>query len=267
MVTIGIDPVIVHIGSFAIRWYSLMIMLAALTGVLWTWKATQKAGIPGDYAFTVAIWTIPGGIVGSRLTHILDQFSYYAANPAAMIGGEGEAITGAVLGGVLAVWIGSKVHKYPFGKLIDLAAPGLILAQFIGRIGCTINGDAYGVPTSGPLAIIYTNPNSFAPLGVPTLPSVWFEMAWDLVVFAALMIFRGRLKPDGSLFMVYLAMYNFGRFFIDFTRSNQPWLFGLHQAQIITLLVLIVVVPMLIARVRWQRSQNVSDAGQAAAKP
>lgn len=267
MVTIGIDPVIVHIGSFAIRWYSIMVMLAALVGVLWAWKAVQKAGISGDYAFTLAIWVIPGGIIGSRLTHVLDQFSYYAANPGAIFGGEGEAITGAVLGGTLAAWIGSKVHKMPFGKLADLTAPGLILAQFIGRIGCTINGDAYGLPTSGSLAVIYTNPNSFAPLGVPTLPSVWFEMAWDLVVFAALMIFRGRLRPDGSLFLVYLAGYNFGRFFIDFTRSNQPWLFGLHQAQIITLLVLIVVVPMLIARVRWQRPPNISRAGQAAANP
>lgn len=262
MVTIGMDPLIVHIGGFAIRWYSLMVMLAALVGVLWAWKATKKAGMSGDYAFTLAIWVIPGGIIGSRLTHVLDQIGYYAANPAAIFGGEGEAITGAVLGGALAGWIGSKVHKYPFGRLADLTVPGLILAQFIGRIGCTINGDAYGLPTSGPLAITYTHPNSFAPLGVPTLPSVWFEMAWDLAVFATLMVFRGRLKPDGALFMVYLAMYNFGRFFIDFTRSNQPWLFGLHQAQVITLLVLIVVIPLLISRVRWARGLATPAAGE-----
>lgn len=263
MVTIGMDPIIVHIGNFALRWYSLMIMLAALVGVVWTWRAAKKAGIPGDYAFTLAVWGIPGGIVGSRLMHIMDQFSYYAANPRAMIGGEGEAITGAVLGGALGAWIGSKVHKLPFGRLADLAAPGLILAQFIGRIGCTINGDAVGVPTNGPLAIIYTHLNSFAPLGVPTFPAAQFEMAWDLVVFAALLKLRGRLKPDGALFMSYLAMYNLGRFFIDFYRVNQTWLFGLHQAQVITLLVLVVVVPLLVARVRWQRGMTAASAGQS----
>lgn len=253
MVTIGVDPIIVHIGSFALRWYSFMVMLAAVAGVLWVWRASKKAGVPGDYAFTLAVWVIPGGILGSRLTHVLDQVNFYAANPAAIIGGEGESITGAILGGILAAWIGSKVHKLPFGKLTDLTAPGMILAQFIGRIGCTINGDAVGVPTDGALAVTYTHPNSYAPLGVPTFPAVQFEMAWDMVVFGALLAFRGRLKPDGASFLSYLAIYNLGRFFIDFYRVNQPWLFGLHQAQIINLLVLAVVVPLLVARVRWQR--------------
>ena len=85
-------------------------------------------------------------------------------------------------------------------------------------------------------------------------------MAWDLVVFAALIKLRGRLRPDGSIFMAYLVMYNLGRFFIDFTRVNQPWLFGLHQAQIITLLVLVVVIPILITRVRWQGELPVAKA-------
>lgn len=260
MVTINIDPTIVHIGGFAIRWYSLTIILAALVGVLWTLRAAKKAGTPGDHAYTLAMWAIPGGIVGSRLVHILDQFGYYASNPSSIIGGQGEAIIGAVLGGTLSAWIGSRVHKLPFGRLVDMAAPGLVLAQFIGRIGCTINGDSAGLPTSGPLAIIYTNPNSFAPLGVPTLPAVWYEMAWDLAVFAALLVLRRRLRPDGSLFLTYLVMYNIGRFFIDFYRTGQPWLFGLHQAQILAILVLAVTIPLLAARVRWQGAQSVGNA-------
>ncbi len=267
MVTINIDPTIVHVGGFAIRWYSLIIMLAALVGVLWTWRAAKKAGFPGDHAYTLAMWAIPGGIVGSRLVHILDQFGYYAANPSAIMGGQGEVIIGAVLGGALSAWIGSRVHKLPFARLVDMAAPGLVLAQFIGRIGCTINGDSVGLETSGPLAIIYTNPNSYAPLGVPTLPAVWYEMAWDLAVFTVLLILRHRLRPDGSLFLAYLAMYNAGRFFIDFYRAGQPWLFGLHQAQILSLVVVMVTILLIAMRVRWQGTQPVGKAVAAVEFP
>lgn len=127
----------------------------------------------------------------------------------------------------------------------------MLLAQFIGRIGCTINGDAFGTPTDLPWGVVYTNPNSFAPLNIATHPAVWYEMLWDMVVFGTLLKLKGKIAPSGSIFLTYLVMYSFGRFFIDFFRGNPAGPFGLHQAQLLTLLTLIVFIPILIIRTHF----------------
>lgn len=251
MITIGINPEIFHVGFFTLRWYSLAVLAAALAAIWWTARAAKKDGFKTDKIYTLALWALPGGIVGSRLVHVIDQLSYYSARPGAILGGQGEAITGAILGGALATYIGSRVHKIEFGKLADMAAPGLLLAQAIGRIGCTINGDAFGTPTNLPWGLIYTHENSYAPLNIATHPAVWYEMAWDMIIFTILLRLRGKITPPGSLFVTYVALYAFGRFFIDFFRGNPAGAFGLHQAQLMTLLTLIIFIPILIIRTHW----------------
>ena len=264
MIKIGIDPIIFEAGFFTLRWYSLAVLAAAVTGIWWTARAIKKEGLKTDQLYTLALWALPGGILGSRLVHVVDQMSYYITQPGAIVGGQGEAITGAILGGALGAYIGAKVHKLNFGILADLAAPGLLLAQAIGRIGCTINGDAFGTPTDLPWGVIYTNPNSFAPLNIATHPAVWYEMAWDLILFGILLKLKGKLAPAGSIFVTYIVMYSFGRFFIDFFRGNPPGAFGLHQAQLMTLLTLVVFIPVLIIRTHW--SSKVTPTKTSAAK-
>lgn len=262
MIKIGIDPVIFHAGFISLQWYSLAILAAAITGLWWTWRAVKKEGLNTDQVYTLAFWALPGGIVGSRLIHVIDKFSYYASQPAAIIGGQGEAITGAIMGGAIAAYIGAKVHKLGFGRLADLAAPGLLLAQAIGRIGCSINGDSAGIPTNLPWGVIYTNPNSHVDpiyLNVATHPAVWYEMAWDLIVFGILLRLKGKIAPSGSIFISYIVLYSFGRFFIDFFRGNPAGAFGLHQAQILTLLALIIFIPVLI--IRTHRVKKLPIAG------
>lgn len=253
MIKIGIDPVIFNAGFFSLQWYSLAVLAAAITAIWWTTRAIKKEGLKTEQVYTLALWALPGGIAGSRLVHVIDQFSSYAGQPGSILGGQGQAITGAILGGAVAAYIGAKVHKMDFGRIADLAAPGLILAQAIGRIGCIINGDSAGVPTNLPWGFIYTNPNSHVDpkyLNIATHPAVLYEMAWDLIVFGILLRLRGKIAPRGSLFISYIVLYSFGRFFIDFLRGNPLGLFGLHQAQVITLLVLIIFIPVLIARTR-----------------
>lgn len=251
MINIGVDPIIFHVGFFTLRWYSLAVLAAAITGLWWIVKAAKKEKFNADKIYTIALWILPGGIVGSRLVHVIDQFSYYATQPGAILGGQGESITGAILGGAVAAYIGSRVHKIEFARLADLAAPGMLLAQAVGRIGCIFNGDAVGTPTDLPWGFVYTHPNSYAPLNIATHPAVVYEMMWDLVVFGILLRLKGKLTPSGSLFLSYIVLYSFGRFFIDFLRGNPPGAFGLHQAQLMTLLVMIIGIPLLIIRTHW----------------
>ncbi len=222
------------------------------------WQVKKGAKISYDTLFTAALVGIPSGIVFSRLLHVIDLWDYYSQNPGQIIGGAGLSAYGAILGAALGVWVYSQVSKFKFGYLADVAAPAIILAQAIGRVGCTINGCCYGTPTSLPWAIVYTHPDSLAPLGVATHPTTVYELIYNLIVFGVLLKLRGRFKPDGSLFLIYLSLYSLWRLGTDFWRDGTPFFFGLHQAQVIAIIVLAITIPLLALRTRWVRIDQIT---------
>jgi len=200
MITISINPILT-IGPISVRWYGILVALAVLTVVLWTlWQARRGASISYDTVFTAALVGIPSGIIISKLLHVIDLWGYYIQNPGQIISGAGLTAWGAVLGAALGIWMYSRVSKFQFGYFTDVVAPGIILAQAVGRIGCTINGCCYGLPTSLPWGVVYTHPNSVAPLGIAVHPTQVYEIIFNLLVFGVLLTLRQRLKPEGSLF-------------------------------------------------------------------
>ncbi len=236
-----------------------MVALAVLLIILWVvWQVRKGAKISYDTVFTVALVGIPSGIVFSRLLHIIDLWGYYSQHPGQIIGGAGLTIYGAVLGAALGIWVYSKFSKFQFAYIADLIVPGLILAQAVGRVGCTINGCCYGLETSLPWAIIYTHPDSLAPLGIAVHPTQVYEIIYLLIIFGVVLMLRGRLKSDGSLFFVYLILYSLWRFGIDFLRAGSPFLFGLHQSQVIAIVVLVITIPLLALRTRWVKTDGKS---------
>ncbi len=261
MLEIGINPVLFTLGSLEVRWYGIMIGLAVLVLVLWMVRAVRKgAAISYDTVFSLALVGIPSGIIFARLLHVIDRWGYYSVHPGQIIGGEGLSIYGAVLGAGLGLWVYSRFSNFKFGYVADILAPGIILAQAVGRIGCTINGCCYGTATSLAWGVVYTQPASFAPLGIATHPVVVYEIIFNLIAFGVLLKLRGRLKPDGSLFAVYLALYALWRLGSDFMRDGTPFLLGLHQAQVISLVVLAVAIPFMIYRTRWiQVKEEAND--------
>jgi phosphatidylglycerol:prolipoprotein diacylglycerol transferase len=99
--------------------------------------------------------------------------------------------------------------------------------------------------------LVYTDPQSFGfNGGIPTHPTVVYEIIYCIIVFVVLMMLRKKLKPDGSLFTLYLAFYAAWRLGIDFLRDGTPFLFGLHQAQVISIIVLAITVPWMIKNTR-----------------
>ena len=255
MITIGINPVLT-IGPISVRWYGIMIALAVLTVVLWTlWQARRGGNVSYDTVFTAALVGIPSGIVISKLLHVIDLWEYYIQNPGQIVSGAGLTAWGGVLGAALGIWIYSRVSKIQFGYLADLIAPGIILAQAVGRIGCTINGCCYGSPTSLPWGVVYTHPNSVGPIGIAVHPTQVYEIIFNLLAFGLLFTLRGRLKPDGSLFFIYLSLYSLWRIGIDFMREGTSFLFGLHQAQVISIIILAITIPILAMRTRWVKEE------------
>ena len=255
MITVDINPVAFSIGPIAVGWYGIMVMLAVVTIVTWSLLNVKKdPRLTYDMVINAALVGIPSGIIFARVLHVIDLWDYYMQNPGRIIGGSGLTIWGAVLGAALGVWIYSRFSKHSFALMADMLAPGIILAQAVGRVGCTILGDDYGFQTSLPWGFIYTHPNSPANMAVgltPTHPVVLYEIIFNLIVFGILFMLRKKLKPAGSLFLVYLAFYSVWRIGSDFLREGTDFLFGLHQAQFIGVVVLIISVVLMAMKTRW----------------
>lgn len=234
-----------------------MVALGIAALVLWTlWQVKKGAKISYDTAFTAALVGIPSGVILARVLHVIDFWEYYGQNPGQIVGGGGLTAYGGVLGAALGVWIYSRFSRFRFGYFADTVAPGIILAQAIGRIGCILNGCCYGSETLLPWGIIYNHPDSACQVFTAVHPTQAYEIIWNLIVFGILIALKGRLKPDGSLFLVYLSLYSVWRFGGDFLRDGTPFLFGLHQAQVIAAIVLAIAIPLLVLRTRWVKASD-----------
>jgi phosphatidylglycerol:prolipoprotein diacylglycerol transferase len=260
MITISINPIAFTIGSISVRWYGIMVALAILEIVLWMlWQVRRGVNLSYDTVLTAALVGIPSGLILSRLLHVVDRWSYYVQHPGEIIGAGGLTIYGAVLGAALGIWIYSKFSEFRFAYFADVIAPAIILAQAIGRIGCTLNGCCYGIPTSLPWGVTYTHPDSLAPLGIAVHPTQVYEIIYNLIVFGVLLALRRRLKPDGSLFLIYLSLYSLWRVGVGFLRDGTPFLFGLHQAQVIGIVGLAITISLLAWRTRWVRAESRAE--------
>ncbi len=249
MITISIDPILLSIGHFHLRWYSLIVMGAIAIGF---WLAVREAGRKGfnvDQITNSAVWVILAGLIGARLFHVMDHWpDEFAANPvrALYIWEGGLAIWGAIFGGLVAAVILARIHQWRLPRLLDAFVPGVVLGQAVGRLACVITGDAMGKPISGTFGFAYTNPNAMVPqLGVYYTPTPVYEIVMNLVIFTILWNLRKRDRPDGVLTLIYLVLYSSLRFLFDFTSAYKIIALGLNQAQLVSILVLVVSVPLL----------------------
>src|SRR5438309_11405049 len=175
------------------------------------------------------------------------------------------AFFGAMFGGALAVAISSWRWKIPFWSLLDLGALGMTIGQAIGRVGNIITGDIVGYRTNG-WGFEYTNPNTFGPINVPVQPASLYELLISLALFLLLWNLRTRIHPEGMLAMIYIVLYSISQFFVFFLRDNIVILGGLKQAQVTSLVVIALTLPVIAYLLRKDRL-NPPREEQAAATP
>jgi len=270
LLVISIDPVAFSIGALQVRWYGIMVVVAVVTLLVITFRETKQRAVPESTTYNLFFWGIIGGIIGGKLAYLIQPWLLNGVNPSEIISPYGWALHGAIIGGILGGVIywrikATQISLENLQSIGDALAVGAPLAQAIGRIGCTINGCCYGKLSpflSFPWAVIYTHPNSAAPQNTPLYPTQIYFVLWNLIVFAVMWRLRGRLKPRGSLFFLYLCLYSAGDFGLRFLRTDPPLLLGLQEGQLFSLAILLVSLPILIIRIR--RFQQKATAEPAA---
>jgi len=254
-----------HIGPLFIRFYGILIMLGA---VLAGWIASREAkrrNLNSELVWDMFPWLIIGGIIGARIWHILTPPAsmveqgitawYYLTHPldALAIWKGGLGIPGAVIGGAIALYIYCRKYKYSFGLWTDIIAPGLALAQVVGRIGNYINQEVYGAPTDLPWAITIDRPYRLPEyIDQATYhPLFAYEGIYNLINMAVLIWvgrkFGDRLK-NGDIFLLYLIIYPVGRFFLEFLRLDPSPVAGININQTIMAVIAICSTVFLIYR-------------------
>ena len=258
------DPIMFTIFGIDIHWYSVLILIGIIIGVILLEKEAKRFNYPKDLIFNICFWAIIIGIIGARLYYVLFNFSYYRYNLLEIfaIWNGGLAIHGGLIAGTLTVIFLARKHHLNFLKLIDMAAPSLILAQAIGRWGNFFNGEAHGIATT------YTNlKNLYVPEfiidgmnigGIYYLPTFYFESLWCLLGFIVLLIIR-RMKyiKIGTTTCIYLMWYSLGRFFIEAWRTDSLMLGGFKVAQIISVILFITGLVYLIYLSRKGKYENL----------
>lgn len=282
-ISIGIGPNIIDAGGFVLSWHGFFTFVAVAVAVFLVARWGTRAELDTDTIYSVSVWAIIGGIIGARLFHVIDfwdQVYQYDIISAFYVWEGGIAIFGAILGGFvggslyilirnsagfLGVWgrffrFAGEPHKAPLpgiGRLADITAPALLIAMAIGRIGDIINGEHCSTPTDLPWGVVYTHPESPGLTycgGVVQHPAVAYEMFFDLALLGIIWPLRNRLKPDGMLFALYLALYSTGRFFLSFLRvETNEYFLGLNEAQLVALAVILVTVPLLVYKAQFVR--------------
>lgn len=238
-------PIIFEWGPLAIRWYGLLIASAVLIGVTLSQALAVRRKINPELISDLAIWLVIVAIPCARLYYVIFEWEQYAQQPgqAFAIWRGGIAIHGAVIGGVLAALLFSRLKQISFWQLADLVAPSLILGQAIGRWGNFFNSEAFGAPTDLPWKLFIPVQNR--PPGLESVayyhPTFLYESIWNLAIFAILIFLffrdlqgRPRLKV-GTLFLVYLVFYGCGRFWIEGLRLDSLMLGPLRIAQVVSL--------------------------------
>ena len=250
-IAIALDPVLLRVGPASLRWFGLMLAIGLACGIAIAVRSGRRRGLDESYVWSGALVGVVGGLIGGRVFHVVDKLDYYVERlgEAIRLGPGGLAMSGAVVGGLIALAVYARARQQPLAPLLAASAWGVLIGQTVGRIGSLVNGDSWGTPTDLPFGIVYTHPDAALPpslLGVATLPYPAFEMLWNLATLVTLGLLARRRAPASVEAVVALALFGFGRLVLGAVRQEGIVAFGLQQAQIVAAGILLVSLPCLV---------------------
>ncbi len=233
------------IGPFMFHWYGLIIAFSVFIGMVVTIWQTRVRGKRAKHVINLVLLGVPSGIITARLYYVAANWKIYAGDWAETlyIWHGGLAIYGAIIGTILVVYLYTYLHKISFGCWLDVIAPGMAIGQAIGLWGNFINQEAFGYPTDASWGIYIDF--AYRPIGYEQYdyfhPAFLYESCWNIFLFLILLavsfvqIRYKRIQP-GSIFLLYIILYSFGRFLVEGIRLDSEMIYGFRLTQIICVL-------------------------------
>jgi len=277
------SPELLKLGPITLYWYGFLITLGALAAAYLSTIEARRRGLDPDHVWNALIPVLLFGLVGARLYHVLSSppggigFDYYREHPIDIIafwngGLRGLGIYGAVLGGIFGLWVYCRYAKLSFPQWLDIAAPGLLLGQAIGRWGNFFNQELYGFPTTLPWGIPIDAQHRlpiFADLAPETRfhPTFAYESLLNLLACLALLYIGRRFVnwlKVGDIALIYFIFYPLIRFTVEFQRPDAWTIGGLPTAQWIAVLTSATAAIILIIRHRVQLPERFGGGTRAA---
>ena len=218
------------LGPVRVHFYALFILLGITLAIISGNQRLKARGASGGELLDVSLWAVPIGLIGARFFHVITHWlDYFGPGKDFLeifkIWNGGIAIYGGLIFGILGAWLGCRISGIKFSSYADAVAPGVLLAQGIGRIGNWFNSELFGAPTDLPWGLQIAATNPAFPAGLPdgTLfhPTFAYELLWNVLGFAILLLVDRKWELRwGRMFGLYLAYYSVGRFFIESIRID-----------------------------------------------
>lgn len=251
-------PILFEIGGLPITSFGLMMFLSFISAAWILSLQLERRGLNKEFAWDVLFWAAVGGILGAKFYYLGLHWEDLVADPVGQLLSRGGLVWyGGLIGGIIAYYWYARRKGMPLATTFDAAAPALMLAYAVGRLGCFLVGDDYGLPTDAWYGIAFPNgaPPSTAgylrsvggeiPATIPDSaivtvhPTQLYEIIAALILFAVLWQFSKRMLRPGQLFGLYLGLYGIERFLIEFVRAKSDRvLLGLTTSQLASILML-----------------------------
>ena len=229
-------PELFHVGGFTMNSFGVMMALAFISaGFIAHWQF-KKRGVSPDFVYGLLIAAVIGGLAGAKIHYLILHPSEWPGN---LLSGGGLVWFGGLFGAIVAVVIVTLLAKQPLAAIMDAGASAVAVGYAVGRMGCFLRGDDYGIPTSLPWGISF--PKGLPPTTVRVHPTQLYEIGASLVIFVIITwVISPRFKREGSLIFAYAILAGIERFLVEFVRTNKPVLLGLTQQQWISIFLVVV---------------------------
>jgi len=255
------------LGPFTLHSYGFLLAVAFLLGLWVASRQARRAGLDPGRVTDMAVWVLIAGLVGAKLLLVLVDWRYYMSSPRQLtaIIQSGGVFYGGLIGGVLVAWWYVRRHHLPGWQTADVLAPGVVLGQAIGRLGCFAAGCCWGKPSSLPWAVTFTDVYAAravgTPMDTPLHPSQLYESLAAFLIFAFLLWLAPRKSFHGQIALSYIALYSAARFGLEFLRGDPDrgaWFSGVVSTSQLIAVLLLLRAAILLPRVR--RTQRIAEA-------
>ena len=262
------NPILIDLGFIKIYWYSIVILLGILFAYVIIMNEAKKFGINKEFMTNLIFYIILFSIIGARLYYVLFNLPYYTSHPVEIfkVWEGGLAIHGGIILGLILIIIYTKKYQVSTFRILDIIVVGLLIGQTIGRWGNFLNGEAHGAKTTlAHLQALHIPEFIIKGMqinGVYYQPTFLYESLWCLIGFILILIIRRlRYIKIGQITSFYLIWYGIGRFIIESMRTDSLMFFGLKQAQIISVFMVVIGIIIFVVKNKGSKLDNRYNDG------